>query len=135
MTTFPSDERPGISVFRKNESGQVFHTYSSYGRGLDILIGAYNLLDIAPKGRDEDGLKYGHGLGPPPRPLRRRRRRYKSVIPAAQIRLMLRLGENVALRNRGVDHEALWLSGLAEHLESARARPYLKMPLDFEWSI
>lgn len=59
LTTFPSDERPGISVFRKNDAGQVFHTYSSYGRGLDILIGAYNLLDIAPKGRDEAGLKYG----------------------------------------------------------------------------
>ena len=59
LTTFPSDERPGISVFRKNEAGQVFHTYSSYGRGLDILIGAYNLLDIAPKGRDEADLKYG----------------------------------------------------------------------------
>jgi len=59
LTTFPSDERPGISVFRKNDSGQVFHTYSSYGRGLDILIGAYNLLDIAPNGRDEAGLKYG----------------------------------------------------------------------------
>ena len=59
LTTFPSDERPGISVFRKNDAGQVFHTYSSYGRGLDLLIGAYNLLDIAPKGRDEAGLKYG----------------------------------------------------------------------------
>jgi predicted dithiol-disulfide oxidoreductase (DUF899 family) len=59
LTTFPSDERPGISVFRKNDAGQVFHTYSSYGRGLDILIGAYNLLDIAPNGRDEAGLKYG----------------------------------------------------------------------------
>jgi predicted dithiol-disulfide oxidoreductase (DUF899 family) len=59
LTTFPSDERPGTSVFRKNDAGQVFHTYSSYGRGLDILIGAYNLLDIAPKGRDEAGLKYG----------------------------------------------------------------------------
>jgi predicted dithiol-disulfide oxidoreductase (DUF899 family) len=59
LTTFPSDERPGISVFRKTDAGQVFHTYSSYGRGLDILIGAYNLLDIAPSGRNEDGLKYG----------------------------------------------------------------------------
>jgi predicted dithiol-disulfide oxidoreductase (DUF899 family) len=58
LTTFPSDERPGASVFCKNESGEIFHTYSSYGRGLDILIGAYNLLDLAPKGRDEDGLKW-----------------------------------------------------------------------------
>jgi predicted dithiol-disulfide oxidoreductase (DUF899 family) len=58
-TEFPSDERPGTSVFYKNEAGEVFHTYSSYGRGLDLLIGAYNFLDIAPKGRDEGGLRYG----------------------------------------------------------------------------
>jgi predicted dithiol-disulfide oxidoreductase (DUF899 family) len=55
---FPSDERPGASVFYKNEAGAVFHTYSTYGRGLDILVGAYNLLDLAPKGRDEDGLAW-----------------------------------------------------------------------------
>jgi predicted dithiol-disulfide oxidoreductase (DUF899 family) len=59
MTEFPSDERPGASVFCKNAAGEVFHTYSSYGRGLDMLIGAYNLLDLAPKGRDEAGLAYG----------------------------------------------------------------------------
>jgi predicted dithiol-disulfide oxidoreductase (DUF899 family) len=55
---FPSDERPGASVFYKSESGEVFHTYSTYGRGLDILIGAYNWLDLAPKGRDEAGLAH-----------------------------------------------------------------------------
>jgi predicted dithiol-disulfide oxidoreductase (DUF899 family) len=59
QTTFPSDERPGVSVFYKDGAGDIFHTYSSYGRGLDILIGAYNFLDIAPKGRDEEGLSYG----------------------------------------------------------------------------
>jgi predicted dithiol-disulfide oxidoreductase (DUF899 family) len=58
MQEFPSDEGPGLSVFYKDENGGVFHTYSSYGRGLDILIGAYNFLDLAPKGRDEDGLKF-----------------------------------------------------------------------------
>jgi predicted dithiol-disulfide oxidoreductase (DUF899 family) len=58
LTTFPSDERPGASVFFKNAAGEVFHTYSTYGRGLDILIGAYNFLDLAPKGRDEAGLAY-----------------------------------------------------------------------------
>ncbi len=58
-TKFPSDERPGASVFFKNAAGEIFHTYSSYGRGLDILIGAYNFLDLAPKGRDEAGLAYG----------------------------------------------------------------------------
>ena len=56
MQTFPSEERPGASVFYKNENGDIFHTYSTYGRGLDILIGTYNLLDLVPKGRDEDGL-------------------------------------------------------------------------------
>jgi predicted dithiol-disulfide oxidoreductase (DUF899 family) len=59
VTEFPSDERPGASVFFKNAAGDIFHTYSTYGRGLDILIGAYNFLDLAPKGRDEEGLAYG----------------------------------------------------------------------------
>ena len=58
LTEFPSEERPGASVFYKNDAGEIFHTYSSYGRGLDILIGAYNFLDIAPKGRDEEALKF-----------------------------------------------------------------------------
>jgi predicted dithiol-disulfide oxidoreductase (DUF899 family) len=58
MTEFPSEEAPGVSVFYKNEKGEIFHTYSSYARGLDILVGAYNFLDFAPKGRDEDGLAF-----------------------------------------------------------------------------
>jgi predicted dithiol-disulfide oxidoreductase (DUF899 family) len=58
LTTFPSEERPGASVFYKNAAGDVFHTYSSYGRGLDMLIGAYQFLDLAPKGRDEAGLAW-----------------------------------------------------------------------------
>lgn len=58
MQKFPSEERPGTSVFYKDQSGNVFHTYSSYGRGLDILIGAYNWLDLMPKGRDEEGLPH-----------------------------------------------------------------------------
>jgi predicted dithiol-disulfide oxidoreductase (DUF899 family) len=58
MTTFPSDERPGASVFFKNDANEVFHTYSSYGRGLDMFIGAYHFLDIAPKGRDEEALQW-----------------------------------------------------------------------------
>jgi predicted dithiol-disulfide oxidoreductase (DUF899 family) len=57
MTEFPSQERPGLSVFFK-DSGGVFHTYSTYARGLDILLGAYNFLDLVPKGRDEAGLKH-----------------------------------------------------------------------------
>jgi predicted dithiol-disulfide oxidoreductase (DUF899 family) len=58
FTAFPVTEAPGISVFFKDEGGNIFHTYSSYARGLDILIGTYNLLDIVPKGRNEDGLSY-----------------------------------------------------------------------------
>ncbi len=54
----PAEELPGLSVFAKNEAGEVFHTYSSYARGLDILLGAYNFLDFAPKGRDEQGLPW-----------------------------------------------------------------------------
>ena len=57
-TTFPSEEAPGLSVFRKDESGAIFHTYSTYARGLDMLIGAYNLLDLVPKGRDEADLSF-----------------------------------------------------------------------------
>ncbi len=58
VTSFPSDEGPGISVFYKNEKGEIFHTYSCYQRGLDMLNGAYHLMDLAPKGRDEDDLPY-----------------------------------------------------------------------------
>jgi predicted dithiol-disulfide oxidoreductase (DUF899 family) len=50
-------EMPGASVFFKDKEGNVFHTYSCYSRGLDILNGAYNWLDLTPKGRDETGLK------------------------------------------------------------------------------
>jgi predicted dithiol-disulfide oxidoreductase (DUF899 family) len=53
-----SDEMPGASVFYKDASGAVFHTYSAYARGLDILVGAYNFLDLTPKGRDEAELPW-----------------------------------------------------------------------------
>ena len=52
------DELPGLSVFYQDENGDVFHTYSAYARGLDLLIGAYNYLDLAPKGRDEAALPW-----------------------------------------------------------------------------
>jgi predicted dithiol-disulfide oxidoreductase (DUF899 family) len=48
-----NDELPGISVFYKDEAGGICHTYSSYARGLDILLGAHNILDLTPKGRNE----------------------------------------------------------------------------------
>jgi len=57
-TEFPSDEGPGISVFYKDGTGEIFHTYSSPARGLDILVGAYNYLDLVPKGRDEAELPW-----------------------------------------------------------------------------
>jgi len=51
------NEMPGASFFYK-DGDAIYHTYSTYGRGLDLLIGTYNWLDLAPKGRDEDGLEY-----------------------------------------------------------------------------
>jgi predicted dithiol-disulfide oxidoreductase (DUF899 family) len=57
MTQFPSEEAPGLSVF-STDGRAIFHTYSTYGRGLDILLGVYNFLDMAPKGRDEDALAW-----------------------------------------------------------------------------
>jgi len=56
MQPFPCEEAPGISVFHKDAAGEVFHTYSRYGRGVEVMMGAYSLLDLTPKGRDEDGL-------------------------------------------------------------------------------
>ena len=50
---FPSSEAPGISVFYKDDAGDVFHTYSTYGRGVEAMMGTYDLLDLVPKGRDE----------------------------------------------------------------------------------
>ena len=47
-------ELPGVSVFCKDETGDVFHTYSTYARGLDALLGANHYLDITPEGRDDD---------------------------------------------------------------------------------
>jgi predicted dithiol-disulfide oxidoreductase (DUF899 family) len=58
MTEFPSEEAPGISAFYKDPDGAVFHTYSAYARGLDMLVGAYNYLDLVPKGRDEAALPW-----------------------------------------------------------------------------
>jgi predicted dithiol-disulfide oxidoreductase (DUF899 family) len=49
-------EMPGISAFWKNEAGEVFHTYSTYGRGVEVMMHTYRLLDLTPKGRDEDGF-------------------------------------------------------------------------------
>jgi predicted dithiol-disulfide oxidoreductase (DUF899 family) len=58
MGKFPSEEAPGISVFYKDENGDIFHTYSAYARGTETTISAYNYLDFVPKGRDEDALPF-----------------------------------------------------------------------------
>jgi predicted dithiol-disulfide oxidoreductase (DUF899 family) len=58
ISPFPSSEGPGLSAFYKDESGDVFHTYSTFARGGDILINTYNYLDMTPKGRNEAGLSY-----------------------------------------------------------------------------
>ena len=59
MTAFPQEEAPGISLFHKNDAGEVFHTYSTFGRGVEVMMGAYFMMDLAPKGRDE---KPGQGM-------------------------------------------------------------------------
>jgi predicted dithiol-disulfide oxidoreductase (DUF899 family) len=51
-------ELPGLSVFARDEAGGVFHTYSTYARGLDTLNAAYQLMDLLPKGRDEQDLPW-----------------------------------------------------------------------------
>ena len=58
LQPFPQDEAPGISAFFRDDAGTVFHTYSTYGRGVELMMGTYDLLDIAPRGRDEDGLAH-----------------------------------------------------------------------------
>lgn len=51
----PGEEHHGISVFYRNKRGEIFHTYSCYARGVDILCGTHNFLDLTPKGRNEHG--------------------------------------------------------------------------------
>jgi predicted dithiol-disulfide oxidoreductase (DUF899 family) len=53
---YPISELPGLSVFYKDAGGDIFHTYSTYARGLDIFLNVYNLLDVVPKGRDEENF-------------------------------------------------------------------------------
>jgi predicted dithiol-disulfide oxidoreductase (DUF899 family) len=58
MRAFEGEEMPGVSVFYKNAAGDVFHTYSTYARGEEVLVGTYSFLDLLPKGRDENGPNY-----------------------------------------------------------------------------
>ncbi len=52
------EEAHGISVFAKDDDGAIYHTYSSYARGADLLLGTYNFLDLVPKGRDEESFPF-----------------------------------------------------------------------------
>jgi predicted dithiol-disulfide oxidoreductase (DUF899 family) len=58
MQEFPSAEAPGLSVFFKDAAGNIFHTDSIYGRGVEQLMSTYKILDLVPKGRDEDQLGF-----------------------------------------------------------------------------
>ena len=51
-------EMPGLSAFVRLEDGGVVHSYSTYGRGLDLLNTAYNILDLTPLGRQEEALDF-----------------------------------------------------------------------------
>jgi predicted dithiol-disulfide oxidoreductase (DUF899 family) len=54
----PMEESPGLSVFARDDAGRVFHTYSTFSRGLDPINSGYQLLDLTPKGRDEQDLPW-----------------------------------------------------------------------------
>ena len=58
MMPFPSDEAPGISLFYRNVAGEVFHTYSTFGRGVEVMMSTYHMLDLAPKGLAERDVPY-----------------------------------------------------------------------------
>ena len=55
---FQGEEAPGVSVFYKDDAGGVFRTYSTYGRGVEVMMHTYRLLDLTPKGRDERDTFY-----------------------------------------------------------------------------
>lgn len=55
---FPHPDAPGVSVFYRDDAGQVYLTYSTYGRGVEVMMHTYNFLDLTPLGRNEDGLSY-----------------------------------------------------------------------------
>lgn len=58
MESVPLEDLSGNSVFYKNDAGEVFHTYSTFGRGAEEIIGTYMCLDLTPKGRNENGPNY-----------------------------------------------------------------------------
>jgi predicted dithiol-disulfide oxidoreductase (DUF899 family) len=60
---FPQTEAPGISVFARDATGDVYHTYSTFGRGVEVVMTTYDLLDLVPKGRDEENDTDAYGMG------------------------------------------------------------------------
>lgn len=58
MNGFRGEEGPGMSAFYQDDEGSIFHTYSAYARGLEPLLGVYTMLDLAPLGRNEEGLPW-----------------------------------------------------------------------------
>jgi predicted dithiol-disulfide oxidoreductase (DUF899 family) len=55
VRSVPLEDLSGRSVFYKDANGDIYHTYSSYARGGDLMLGTYNILDLTPKGRNETG--------------------------------------------------------------------------------
>uniref|UniRef100_UPI00313ABA42 DUF899 domain-containing protein n=1 Tax=Pseudoduganella sp. OTU4001 TaxID=3043854 RepID=UPI00313ABA42 len=55
---FPHEDAPGVSVFYQDDAGVVYHTYSTFGRGVEVMMHTYRLLDLTPLGRNEDALPY-----------------------------------------------------------------------------
>ena len=55
LSKFEIEELPGISIFYKDECGEIYHTYSAFGRGGESLVTTYAYLDLTPKGRNENG--------------------------------------------------------------------------------
>ncbi len=101
MTTFPSDERPGISVFRKSDTGEVFHTYSSYGRGLDMLDRRLQPARHRAQGARRGRPEIRHGVGPPSRQICRRRQTAGKIRATKNFGFLLRLGP-LSARGEGI---------------------------------
>jgi predicted dithiol-disulfide oxidoreductase (DUF899 family) len=54
----PGEEMTGVSAFRQDDASEVFRNYSTYGRGVEVMMDTYRLLDLTPKGRDKEGLDF-----------------------------------------------------------------------------
>jgi Bacterial protein of unknown function (DUF899) len=95
-----SEELSGLSFFYKDSGGNIFHTYSTYGRGDEKMLTTYMLLDMTPKGRKENGAaSQPIGLGPPSRQVRGRRTRrpYRALCCTGGIRCAKEAGAGVWL--------------------------------------